>query len=63
MTIPGGHSPAVGAKVGIWLATSKDVESVTNKFYEHNLSELQCEYRDPNQIRSLISALERYDRK
>eukprot|EP01119_Soliformovum_irregulare_P000764 TRINITY_DN10560_c0_g1_i2.p1 TRINITY_DN10560_c0_g1~~TRINITY_DN10560_c0_g1_i2.p1 ORF type:complete len:102 (-),score=29.13 TRINITY_DN10560_c0_g1_i2:136-441(-) len=59
----GSLAPSEGAKVGIWLASSRDVEGITGKFYEHNLSELKCDYRDPKAIATLMRKFEEMDQR
>jgi NAD(P)-dependent dehydrogenase (short-subunit alcohol dehydrogenase family) len=52
----GGGSPADGAKTPLWLATSKDVEGVTGKYWD-NKTEKNCSFRKSDQLDALWNKL------
>eukprot|EP01119_Soliformovum_irregulare_P026261 TRINITY_DN9990_c0_g1_i1.p1 TRINITY_DN9990_c0_g1~~TRINITY_DN9990_c0_g1_i1.p1 ORF type:complete len:266 (-),score=67.15 TRINITY_DN9990_c0_g1_i1:17-814(-) len=59
----GALSPAIGAKIGIWLASSKDAEGITGKFYNYDFKETECSFRDPQAIARLMQRFQEFDQK
>jgi NAD(P)-dependent dehydrogenase (short-subunit alcohol dehydrogenase family) len=53
----GGGTPENGAKTPLWLATSKDVEGITGKYFDTK-QEKVCSFRNPKQLEALWLKLE-----
>ena len=49
-------TPQDGAQTPLWLATSKDVEGITNKYFDSK-KEKTCNFRDEKQLNKLWEKL------
>ncbi len=56
----GFETPSQGAKTPVWLATSKDVENITGKYFEH-LKEIKCRFSyNKDEINRLYEICKKY---
>jgi len=49
-------SPSQGASTPIWLATSKELDGVTNKWFD-NKQEMKCNFRNATELDKLWNKL------